>query len=235
MEGAANYVRWIYETIGPEIRGHVLEVGSGFGVFSDELARHHRLTATDYDPRSVTALARRFEANASVRVRRLDITDRSSVDALAREELVDTVLSCNVLEHIEDDVSALENMARLLRPGGRVIAFVPALEELYGSLDRIAGHFRRYDRNLLGERLRAAGLRPRHFRFFNMIGAIGWFVNARVYPQTRLDASSMNRQVEVYDRFVVGIASALERHVAPPFGQSLIAVAERAEVAGRAP
>ncbi len=227
MEGASNYSRWIYETLAPEIRGHVLEVGSGFGVFSQTLAERHPLTATDYDPRSVAALERRFAERPAIRVRRLDITDRASVDALAREGLVDTVLSCNVLEHLEEDVAALENMGRLVGPGGRVIAFVPALEELYGSLDRIAGHHRRYDRTLLRARIEAAGLRPLAFRFFNLIGAIGWFVNARVVPQARLDADSMNNQVRIYDRFVVGISAALERRIAPPFGQSLVAIAER--------
>jgi SAM-dependent methyltransferase len=226
MEGARNYFAWIYEALAPHLRGTVLEVGSGFGVFSDVLARRHgALVATDYDPRAIDGLARRFAGNARVQVARLDVLDEESVAAVGRERLVDTVCSLNVLEHLEDDVFALENMRRLLRPGGRVVLFVPALEVLYGSLDRLAGHFRRYDRQVLEERFGAAGLRPVSFQFFNMVGALGWYVNGCVIPQMRLDAGAVNGQARIYDRFVVRFASALERWVAPPFGQSIIAVA----------
>jgi hypothetical protein len=152
--------------------------------------------------------------------------DDASVERLAADP-VDVALALNVLEHIEDDVHALANMGRLVRRGGKVIVFVPALETLYGSLDRLAGHFRRYDRALIEERLRAAGLAPRSVRFFNMIGALGWFVNACVIPQMRLDGAAVDGQVRLYDRYVVRIASAIERRLEPPFGQSLIAVAEK--------
>ena len=227
MEGARNYFTWIHEAIAPHVKGRVLEVGSGFGIFSDVLAAKHPLLATDQDERALEVLSRRFASNAGVRVARLDILDEASVRALAAKETVETVVSLNVLEHLEDDVLALEHMARLVGPGGRVIAFVPALESLYGSLDRLAGHFRRYDRPLLERRLRAAGLRPLAFRFFNMVGALGWYVNACVVPQTRLDAASVNGQARIYDRYVVRFASALERWIDPPFGQSMVAVSER--------
>jgi SAM-dependent methyltransferase len=228
MEEADGYFAWIYETLAPHMKGRVLEVGSGYGVFSDVLARRHgTLTATDYDPRSVEVLERKFAASPDVHVRLLDVLDAASVEKLAREEPVDTVVSLNVIEHLEDDVLALRHMARLVRPGGAVLVFVPALESLYGSLDRLAGHHRRYDKELLGERLRRAGLRPRELHYVNMLGAIGWFVNGQVMPQMSLDNPSVNGQARLYSRFGVGLAAAIERHLSPPFGQSLVAVAER--------
>lgn len=230
MEGARNYFAWIYETLEPYLRGAVLEVGSGYGIFSDVLLQHRgSIVATDYDPRSVAVLERRFAGQLGVKIAHLDILDAASASTLAGEVRVDTVVSLNVLEHLEDDVKALRNMRRLLPAGGRVVLFVPALEELFGSLDRLAGHFRRYDRTLLEERLRRAGLRPVVLRFFNMVGALGWFVNGCVVPQMQIDGAAVNKQAEIYDRVVVRFASALERWIAPPFGQSLIAVAERDE------
>jgi SAM-dependent methyltransferase len=228
MEGAHNYFGWIHDALAPHLRGDVLEVGSGFGVFTEVLAGRHSVVATDQDPRSVALLERRFVDAARVAVARLDILDAASVDALAHERTVDTVVSLNVLEHLEDDVLALGHMARLLRPGGRVVLFVPALERLYGSLDRLAGHFRRYDRQTLERRFAAAGLRLVTSRFFNMVGALGWYVNGCILPQTRLDAAAMNGQARIYDRYVVRFASAVERWVEPPFGQSIIAVGELA-------
>lgn len=230
MEGAERYFGWIAEALGPWLDGRVLEVGSGFGVFATFLRKARPgcpLVVTDRDPRSVTILESRFAGAPEVDVRLLDVMDERSVDAVAKRELVDGVVSLNVLEHIEDDVQALANMSRLVRPGGRVVAFVPALEEIYGSLDRLAGHYRRYDRGLIAERMRQAGLRPVSLRFFNLIGALGWFVNACVLPRLRLDENGMNDQARIFDRYVVGLSSALERAMEPPFGQSLIAVGER--------
>ena len=52
----------------------------------------------------------------------------------------------NVLEHIEDDVSALENMKKALQAtNGRLVLLVPAGPRLYSALDQNLGHFRRYD------------------------------------------------------------------------------------------
>ena len=228
METAGRYFEWVFDALVPHLSGRVLEVGSGFGVFSTVLARRHgAVVATDQDPAAVAVLERRLAPFPQARVRRLDILDDGAVAALAREGPLDAVVSMNVLEHVEDDVRALANMARLVRPGGTVIAFVPALEALYGSLDALAGHFRRYDRPMLDARFRAAALRPRALRYFNLLGALGWFVNACVVPQPRLDTTAMNGQVALYDRFVVRLSAALERRFTPPFGQSLIGVAER--------
>jgi SAM-dependent methyltransferase len=227
MEDARNYFSWIFEELSPHLTGRVLEVGSGFGVFSEAVAEKHPLVATDLDPRALEGLERRFSGRPDVLVRRLDVLDRGSCERLGSELAIDTVVSLNVLEHLAADGLALANMGRLVRPGGRVVVFVPAIEALYGSLDRLAGHHRRYDRALLAKRFADAGLRPRAIRYFNAIGALGWFVNGRVFPQTRLDSPSANGQARLYDRFVVGIARAIEHRIAPPFGQSVIGVGER--------
>ena len=52
----------------------------------------------------------------------------------------DTVICSNVLEHIEDDVRALRNIRTLLKPGGRLLLYVPATPRLYCAIDRHVGH-----------------------------------------------------------------------------------------------
>ena len=58
----------------------------------------------------------------------------------------DSCVCLNVLEHIEDDRRALENMASVLTPSGVIVLLVPASNALYGPIDRNLGHFRRYTR-----------------------------------------------------------------------------------------
>ena len=59
------------------------------------------------------------------------------------------MVRCNVIEHIDDDNRAVAHLTNALTPGGHLFILVPALRQLYGELDRLAGHHRRYDKPLM--------------------------------------------------------------------------------------
>jgi len=54
------------------------------------------------------------------------------------------VCAFEVLEHIEDDTTALAEWASFIRPGGYLVLSVPAFQERFGAMDAYVGHFRRY-------------------------------------------------------------------------------------------
>jgi SAM-dependent methyltransferase len=68
------------------------------------------------------------------------------------------VLATEVLEHVEDDVGALRAWARWVAPGGRLLLTVPAHARCWTAADEFVGHYRRYDRAGLVDRVRVAGL-----------------------------------------------------------------------------
>jgi SAM-dependent methyltransferase len=70
---------------------------------------------------------------------------------------LDAIVSANLLEHVPDDVAALREMARVLRPGARASLVVPAGPGLYDYYDRYLGHERRYARGELAGKARSAG------------------------------------------------------------------------------
>jgi SAM-dependent methyltransferase len=72
----------------------------------------------------------------------------------------DAIVILNVLEHIEDDVAAMKQLHRLLKPGGVVIAEVPAGPNLYDAYDEALRHFRRYGMRELIDKFSSAGLVP---------------------------------------------------------------------------
>jgi SAM-dependent methyltransferase len=76
-----------------------------------------------------------------------------------QDACVDGALSANLLEHIPDDERALSEIFRILRPGGRAVIVVPVSPGSYDCYDRLLGHERRYARNELARKARAAGLR----------------------------------------------------------------------------
>ena len=64
--------------------------------------------------------------------------------ALEPGRTFDLVCAFEVLEHIEDDETALRDWVRLIRPGGHLLLSVPADPSRFGPMDEHAGHFRRY-------------------------------------------------------------------------------------------
>ncbi len=73
-------------------------------------------------------------------------------------ESVDAVVSANLLEHVPDDVGALCEARRVLRPGGHAVFVVPAGSGTYDYYDRFLGHQRRYGAGELAGKAREAGL-----------------------------------------------------------------------------
>src|SRR5947208_1259215 len=128
----------------------LLNVGAGQGTFSQLLeARGFEVTSVDPSPAAVELLRARV---------------RGSVLAASAGELpfADASFDCavlgEVLEHIEDDLAALREVARVVRPSGVVAASVPANPDWFGPSDEWAGHNRRYTREAVLELCAGAGL-----------------------------------------------------------------------------
>jgi SAM-dependent methyltransferase len=221
-----RYRAFQLELIRPHLGQSVLEVGAGLGEFADQLTGLDRHVVTDLDPQAVEALAARFADRPEVAARVLDLAAENPGADLGGP--VDSVLAINVLEHIEDDRGTLRELAKLVRPGGKVVMWVPAYMQLYGDFDRAVGHVRRYTPSTLTASFVAAGLDPVDVRPVNLLGGIAWWATVR-----RAGVGSPNpRLVSVYDRFVVPVTRTLERRVVPPFGQSVLGVARVPRGAG---
>jgi len=79
----------------------------------------------------------------------------------------DLVVALDVLEHLDDDAAGAREIARVLRPGGAALIFVPALRLLWGLQDDVSHHRRRYGKPELRAVVSAAGLQIRRLTFFN--------------------------------------------------------------------
>jgi SAM-dependent methyltransferase len=219
MASAPRYNDWQYEAIAPYLGRRVLEVGSGIGNMSMHLLRDPRelVVLTDMDAWYRAQLSTRFGSREEVLVDSLTLPDDQAPLDFARHRL-DTVVALNVVEHIPDDVGALRTMGRMLTRGGRVVVLVPALEALFGSLDVELQHQRRYTRQTLRRAVEAAGLRVEALVWFNLVGTLGWWWNAKVRRKPRIPLD----QLRMFDAMVPLLR--LERHLPIPCGQSLIVV-----------
>ena len=180
MSRLEPYNRWLVSRFEHAVGRRVLEIGAGFGNITRHLKGRELLVASDLDPVALEHLKGTFRDDPSVRVG----SYRFPLDAASRAEVgsldVDTVVCLNVLEHIEDDRTTLEDILKALQPGGRLILLVPAFARLYGTLDEHLHHFRRYERDELERKIREAGFEIEDLRFVNRPGILGWWLNGRV-------------------------------------------------------
>jgi SAM-dependent methyltransferase len=82
---------------------------------------------------------------------------------------VDCVLACDVLEHVEDDLSLLAKLRAVLRPGGLLIGTVPAYEFLWSGEDYVSSHVRRYTKSTLKKSLEGAEYEVVWSSYFNTL------------------------------------------------------------------
>jgi hypothetical protein len=126
-----------------------------------------------------------------------------------------------VLEHLSDAGAALRRANGLLMPGGRIIVYVPAGSDLYGTLDRGVGHQRRYDRDELAAKLSQAGFVVEEIGYQNQVGRLAWWLNSKVLRRHSLPSV----QSRLFD-FFVPLFRSIESD-RPPSGLSLVAIGRK--------
>lgn len=144
-----------------------------------------------------------------------------------RSSTVDVVLALDVLEHVDDDV-ALAEVRRVLRPGGRFIATVPAMPSLWSVRDEAAGHRRRYDRHGLRALVarHSFGVRDLHgFQFALLPLLFLSRVGRRRSKAARDFEDSPPRWLNSLLLAVNRLELRLPRVLRPPVGSSLVLVA----------
>lgn len=120
---------------------------------------------------------------------------------------IDYLYSLNVLEHIQDDAAAIALWHRKIRPGGRLLVYVPAFNLLFSSMDRRVGHCRRYRLPELRDKLRAAGFNIRDGRYVDSLG----FFATLLFKLIDNGSGDINvEMLRLYDRFVFPISRTLD-------------------------
>lgn len=218
-EEIVNYFAWQAELFADHARGTIIDHGAGTGGLTSALlaAGAGTLVAVEPDPQLVAFLHDKLdrEPNARVFAGTLD-------DYLAQHGpgSVDTIVSSNVIEHIEDDVACLRAMHELLRPGGAVGLYVPARPELFGSLDEAVGHHRRYTHRELADKLGRAGFRVERIAYRNLVGVLPWLITGRVLRRRKVG----NASLRVFDKLVFPVCRWLEDRLPPRYGLNLVAI-----------
>jgi glycosyltransferase involved in cell wall biosynthesis len=184
MRELGPYNRDIFGLFAKYLGSRVLEIGAGAGNLSRFLLDRDSVILSDYEDEYLQLLRRRFGSFENIQIRRVDLNTFNAGEVAADD--IDSVVCLNVLEHVEDDRRVLSELYRAIQPGGTVTVLVPAHPALYSDLDRNLGHFRRYTEASLTSVFRDAGFVVETSRYFNWVGAVGWYVFGRVMKRPHI-------------------------------------------------
>ncbi len=141
-------------------RAEILDAGCGSGRNMIELARHGTVTGVELSETSV-CLAREREAG--------EVIAGSVLEMPFEADRFDLAASLDVIEHLEDDLAALRELRRVVKPGGALLVTVPAYQWLWSGHDEVNHHHRRYTRRSLQRVAEEAGWRQARTTYFNSL------------------------------------------------------------------
>lgn len=186
-----------FDRLGLQPGDRVLDVGAGFGRHVFECARRGAdVVALDYAEDEVVET--RATLGAMVEAGEIDLARFKGVlrgDATRlpfADASFDKVITSEVLEHIQDDVAAISEMIRVLKPGGMFAATVPAwgpekinwmLSDEYHAPKSVGGHVRIYSKTELAAKLRSAGLDLRGTHRAHALHSPYWWLKCAVGPR----------------------------------------------------
>ncbi len=219
LEGAENYNKWIASRIKPYLKSPTLEIGAGTGNISEHMLNLKELVLTDIDSMLIDSLTKKFAKNKNIKVELFNAASNLS----KVKSRFKSIYGVNVLEHIDNDEKALRNLYGLLENSGKLVLLVPAKRIAYNELDRSLGHYRRYEKEELREKMKNAGFKVEELEFFNMAGLLSWIVRNYI---SKNHGQLEKSQVKSFN-WVVPMLKAIEPKKGLPFGISLIVVASK--------
>lgn len=204
----------------------LLDLGCGPGNMLDFLGPFGEIYGSDYSADALRfCQQRRYERLFRADFHRLPV----------KADAFDLVTCIDVLEHLEHDERAMVELQRVLRPGGLLVATVPAYMSLWGDHDELYGHYRRYRAGEFRSRLAAAGFEVLKVSYFEPL----FFVPLYLYRKWKRLAPRPGG-IEARDDFVKLpdlVNTALTHLIAGerfllrvldiPFGVTLLAVARK--------
>ncbi len=221
MAFARWYNKWIFSLIKKDLGEDILEVGAGIGNFTDLLKQAGKVVAIDIDKKYLSNLKRRFGRRILVGFGDIEKNTLFFSKSQSAKKF-DSIVCLNVLEHIQEDLKALENMAKLLKPKGKLFLLVPAHKILFSKFDEELGHYRRYTKNDVESKLKRAGFNDANVFYLNWWGALGWFFFIKLFRNTDMPRPP----VLIFD--LLGRLFLLpEKLIKPPFGLSVFAISQK--------
>ena len=220
--GKRSIARWAIRTFAAaRDDATLLDCGAGTGCFALEMTATHQVSVLDDHAESLTLLREKFSES--------QVHEGSASKMPLPDASVDVITLLDVLEHVEDDVAAVAEIHRVLKPGGVLVLTVPAMMQLWSNWDEVLHHFRRYHRAGLRSMFTSENWTVEHIKYMNtMVFPLVWLAR-----KLRGKDGSTRSEEYVPPGWINGllrwvfVQSAVSRWWPAPFGVGLLLVVRR--------
>jgi SAM-dependent methyltransferase len=218
FRNATNWKSYWSALIQGYIGDEVLEVGAGIGATTQVLCDDHsgRWVCLEPDPNLAKELECLIADNTLPAHCEISV---GTLSDLAREEVFDTIVYIDVLEHIEDDRTQLELAASRLREGGTLVVLAPAHQWLFTQFDKSIGHFRRYSKRSLSE-IAPQNLSPIRLSYLDCVGLFASIGNRFILKS----GMPSNTQIMIWDKIMVPLSRICDPLIRYSVGKSVLSV-----------
>lgn len=213
-----NWKAYWAQMIEPYLGYEVLDVGAGIGATAINLSNRKYKTWVELEPDPKLAERIKQGQKKGTIPASLEVRVGTAQD-LQADEMFDTVLYIDVLEHIEEDRKELENIAKHVKPSGHVIVLSPAHQYLFTEFDRQVGHCRRYNKQQLKE-IKPDSLEIVCLKYLDSVGMLASLANKLLLKS----GNPTLGQVKLWDRLMVPVSQKIDTLTRYAVGKSVLSV-----------
>lgn len=217
---AIDWKNYWASKIRPHIRGDVLEVGAGLGTNTPYLVdRAKTWTSLEPDP----ALVGQMKVDTALMGQPHLRIVQGTLSDLSADQLFDSIVYIDVLEHIEDDVREFDLASQHLRVGGSLVILAPAHQSLYSAFDKGVGHYRRYTAEEFRSRFSCMGMEISRVFYLDSVGLAVSLANRMLLRQSL----PTKTQVLFWSRVLVPVSRVLDPLLWHRAGKTVVGVWQR--------
>ncbi len=208
----------------------ILNIGAAGGASSKWLEEFGAVTSVENESVFIDHL----------RSKGMNVTDASVLSMPFADNSFDLVCAFDVIEHVEDDASALREIQRVCKVQGIVCITVPAFQSLWSNHDMVNRHFRRYSKKELHKRIEAVNnFSIKESTYFNSLLFLPIFVARKVGAVFSSGTKDGKSDFELYKtaswvnvvlKCIFSFELFLLREVSFPVGVSLICILKKKEI-----
>ena len=181
----------------PKVPSLIVDFGAGTGTLAEVMEQKHGLKpiCVEIDPRLIKICkSKGFQTYTSIEL---------------LPSLAEFIYTSNVLEHIKDDVDALVQIKSKMLPGALLAIYVPALPILYSEMDAKVGHYRRYTKKELKQKVKDAGFIIDNC-FYNDVLGVPAMLSLKLFGFKGKSGIGSKKSLIIYDRIIYPVSMLLD-------------------------
>ena len=214
FDDANFHIKYCLSFIKKYIYGDILEVGAGCESFTRnylDINSISSLTLTERDKKNIYILNSKFKKKKKIKV------FKSFTRKLNKKYNV--ILYLHVLEHIKNDYKEVNEAVKKLKKSGFLIILVPAHRKMYSNLDKVVGHYRRYELDFFKKKFKS--IKQISLKYLDSSGYMLYFLNNLLFKNEKYPSKF---KIFIWDKFFTPVSLILDFIFQYKIGKCILAI-----------